>query len=88
MLRAATGRRIGGMLSLRRVPNLRATLAKRASTNQASTKPPQAEQSYFKREHIPAFGICVGIVALTVQVFLLYPWHYELSSQFNELQVG
>jgi hypothetical protein len=30
--------------------------------------------------------IVIGTIALCFQIFVLYPWHIELSSQFADLQ--
>ena len=46
-----------------------------------------AARRVFTRENIPAIGICVGITALSFQLVMLYPWHFELSEQFDDLQV-
>jgi hypothetical protein len=35
---------------------------------------------------VPVASITIGLVALCFQVFVLYPWHYELSQQFDNLQ--
>ena len=35
---------------------------------------------------LPLVSICIGTFALCFQVFVLYPWHLELSSQFEGLQ--
>lgn len=35
---------------------------------------------------LPLVSVCIGTFALCFQVFVLYPWHLELSSQFAELQ--
>jgi hypothetical protein len=35
----------------------------------------------------PVFGLCVGLSAFAFQTCILYPWHEELSNQFNKLQV-
>ena len=43
--------------------------------------------SILSKENIPTIGFCVGITALSVQVWLLYPWHSTLSKQFDDLQV-
>lgn len=45
-------------------------------------------KNIFRKENIPTFGFVIGVVALGVQIFLLYPWHHILSDQFDELQVG
>jgi hypothetical protein len=37
---------------------------------------------------VPTVGVMVGCCALSFQIFVLYPWHHELSEQFNNLQVN
>jgi hypothetical protein len=36
--------------------------------------------------YVPLVSTAIGLVALCFQVFVLYPWHAELSSQFADLQ--
>mmetsp|Transcript_29626 Transcript_29626/g.40706 ORF Transcript_29626/g.40706 Transcript_29626/m.40706 type:complete len:125 (-) Transcript_29626:178-552(-) len=36
---------------------------------------------------IPIVGAFIGLSAFTFQVLVLYPWHHELSKQFDELNV-
>lgn len=36
---------------------------------------------------VPIYGAIVGTCALCFQVAVLYPWHHELSDQFEEVQV-
>ena len=36
---------------------------------------------------VPMFGVFVGLSALSFQIFILYPWHYEISKQFEALEV-
>jgi hypothetical protein len=40
-----------------------------------------------RKEHIPPFALLVGLTALCFQIAVLYPWHHELSEQFEEVQV-
>ena len=35
---------------------------------------------------LPFVPIVIGTIALCFQIFVLYPWHIELSSQFADLQ--
>jgi len=35
---------------------------------------------------VPRISLAVGLAALSFQVFVLYPWHSELSEQFAQLQ--
>ncbi len=42
---------------------------------------------FLKKENVPTFGLVTGLVALSVQLVLLYPWHFTLSKQFDALQV-
>lgn len=46
---------------------------------------PLFEQSW--RSLVPIAGAFIGVCAFSFQVFVLYPWHHELSNQFEELQV-
>ncbi len=41
----------------------------------------------FSDTHVPILGILIGITGLCLQIFLLYPWHVELSRQLDDLQV-
>lgn len=50
----------------------------------AEDEPTKMEQFVKK---LPLIGIFIGSVALTFQLTVLYPWHDELSAQFDELQV-
>lgn len=34
----------------------------------------------------PIISVCIGTFALCFQVFVLYPWHLQLSSEFANLQ--
>ena len=38
------------------------------------------------RKHLPAAAFTIAIVALTFQVFVLYPWHIQLSRQISRLK--
>lgn len=40
------------------------------------------------RANIPVYGAMVGVTALCFQIAVLYPWHHELSEQFEEIQVS
>ena len=35
---------------------------------------------------LPVVSVVIGACALTFQVFVLYPWHIELSKEFSDLQ--
>jgi len=35
---------------------------------------------------VPVVSTCIGLAALGFQVFVLFPWHIQLSSEFAELQ--
>jgi len=35
---------------------------------------------------LPVVSVCIGTFALCFQIFVLYPWHIQLSSQFADLQ--
>jgi len=35
---------------------------------------------------VPVIGTCISIFALSFQLFVLYPWHLQLSSEFASLQ--
>ena len=37
---------------------------------------------------LPVVSVCLGTVALCFQVFVLYPWHLQLSSEFANLQIS
>ena len=65
---------------------IRATIALPLSDNNF----PGSDGKYdaiFKRENIPLIGIAVGIIAFSFQLSVLYPWHVELHSSFNTLEV-
>lgn len=34
----------------------------------------------------PIISVCIGAFALCFQIFVLYPWHLQLSSEFASLQ--
>ena len=36
----------------------------------------------------PIISVCIGSIALCFQVFVLYPWHLQLSSEFASLQAS
>ncbi len=38
------------------------------------------------RKYLPYINFFVASVALSFQVAVLYPWHYKLQREFNELQ--
>uniref|UniRef100_A0A6T5VD33 Uncharacterized protein n=1 Tax=Chromulina nebulosa TaxID=96789 RepID=A0A6T5VD33_9STRA len=40
------------------------------------------------KENIPPVALMIGCIALGFQVFVLYPWHEELSHQFNQLETS
>jgi hypothetical protein len=35
---------------------------------------------------VPVVSTCIGLFALGFQVFVLFPWHIQLSAEFAELQ--
>ena len=35
---------------------------------------------------VPLLSTAIGLVALCFQVFVLYPWHQEISNQIMTLQ--
>ena len=35
---------------------------------------------------VPVLSTCIGLAALGFQVFVLFPWHIQLSNEFAELQ--
>lgn len=35
---------------------------------------------------VPIVSTSVGVFALCFQVFVLYPWHLQLSNQFSSLE--
>ena len=37
------------------------------------------------RKNLPIVAITLAIIALTFQVFVLYPWHIQLSRQISRL---
>jgi len=38
------------------------------------------------RKNLPIVAITLAIVALTFQVFVLYPWHIQLSRQISRIR--
>jgi hypothetical protein len=38
------------------------------------------------QKYLPFVNFLIASVALGFQVTVLYPWHYELQQEFNELQ--
>ena len=52
-----------------------------------STKRLFNSQILASRENIPVYGAIVGVTALCFQIAVLYPWHYELSDQFLQIEV-
>jgi len=38
------------------------------------------------RKHLPVIAVTLAIVALTFQVFVLYPWHIQLSRQISRVR--
>ena len=43
--------------------------------------------SVLRRENVPIGALIVGLSAFCFQVFVLFPWHYELSEQIDALEV-
>ena len=41
-----------------------------------------------KDKVLPIISVCIGTFALCFQVFVLYPWHLQLSSEFASLQTS
>ena len=37
------------------------------------------------RKNLPIVAITLAIIALTFQVFVLYPWHIQLSRQISRM---
>jgi hypothetical protein len=37
------------------------------------------------RKNLPVVAITLAIIALTFQVFVLYPWHIQLSRQISRM---
>ena len=35
---------------------------------------------------LPFVSVCLGVFALGFQLFVLFPWHLQLSSEFKSLQ--
>lgn len=35
---------------------------------------------------VPVVSTCIGLAALGFQLFVLFPWHIQLSNEFAELQ--
>lgn len=38
------------------------------------------------RKHLPVVGLTVALIALTFQIFVLYPWHIQLSRQISRIR--
>jgi len=38
------------------------------------------------QKYLPFVNFIIASIALGFQVTVLYPWHYELQQEFNELQ--
>jgi hypothetical protein len=38
------------------------------------------------RKHLPVVALTVACIALTFQIFVLYPWHIHLSRQISRLK--
>jgi hypothetical protein len=38
------------------------------------------------RKNLPIVAITLAIIALTFQVFVLYPWHIQLSRQISRIR--
>lgn len=36
-------------------------------------------------KYIPLISLCIGLTAFLFQIFVLYPWHLELSADFAKL---
>ena len=47
-------------------------------------QPPTPNPGFLK--WVPVVSTCIGLAALGFQVFVLFPWHIQLSSEFAELQ--
>lgn len=60
----------------------------RAANLQFLTKRMQSSSaSGLPKASVPLFGLAVGLSAFAFQTMVLYPWHDELSEQFDRLQV-
>jgi hypothetical protein len=50
------------------------------------TEEPQRETTQQKlAKWIPRISLIIGICAIMFQIFVLYPWHLELSAEFAAL---
>ena len=38
------------------------------------------------RKHLPVVAVTLAVIALTFQVFVLYPWHIQLSRQISRVR--
>jgi len=38
------------------------------------------------RKHVPVIALTIALIALTFQVFVLYPWHIQLSRQISRVK--
>jgi hypothetical protein len=78
------------MFASKRITSLRGVYSRAATfarnVRNASTEAGSSTSTL--RQNVPTIGLVVGCCALTFQVFILYPWHHELSEQFDKLQVS
>jgi hypothetical protein len=40
----------------------------------------------FYRKYLPLINFCISSSALGFQIFVLYPWHKQLSDEFDDLK--
>jgi hypothetical protein len=78
------------MFASKRITSLRGVYSRAAACSRnirrASNEAGSSQPSVL-RQNIPTVGLVVGCCALTFQICVLYPWHHELSEQFDKLQV-
>lgn len=48
----------------------------------------ETKKGFFAKENLPVPALIIGCVAFSFQVGVLYPWHEQLSEQFEDLQVS
>lgn len=86
---------VKNVVQTRKIENFAELQSMKFSTNRMplslrseSPVTPASDSSVFKLENLPLIGLFFGILAFCFQLSVLYPWHLELHSNFEVLEVS
>ena len=86
---------VKNVVQTRKIENFAELQSMRFSSNRMPTSlrsespvTPASDSSVFKLENLPLIGLFFGILAFCFQLSVLYPWHLELHSNFDVLEVS